>query len=43
VYLHLVFLRQGAASARRRGADDGPGHLRREDRRRDRREDRRQD
>jgi hypothetical protein len=41
VYLHVVI--PSASSARRRGADDGPGHVRREDRRQDRREDQRQD
>ena len=43
VYLHLVVPRSSAGSARRRGADDGPGHVRREDRRQDRRHHRRED
>ena len=40
VYLHVVI--PSASSARRRGADDGPGDVRREDRQQNRREDRRQ-
>ena len=40
VFLHVVVPR--ASSARRRGADDAPGDVRREDRGQDRRADRRQ-
>ena len=46
VYLHVVFPDSSTASARRHGADDGPGDVRREDRqnrREDRRDDRRED